>query len=46
MKKMIFLFTAMICLLAVSNQAEAQLIIRNNGHAQENPLMAFVLQEM
>lgn len=34
MNKFISFFTAMICLLSVSNQADAQLIIRNNGHAE------------
>lgn len=34
MKKIYFFFTAIICLLAASIPADAQLIIRNNGHAE------------
>ena len=34
MKKLFFLFTAIICLMLASVPADAQLIIRNNGHAE------------
>ena len=34
MKQIIRIFMAIICLLAISNQADAQLIIRNNGHVE------------
>ena len=37
MKQISFFFMAIICLLAASNQAGAQLIIRNNGHAEIGP---------
>ena len=34
MKNVFFILAAIVCLLAASNSAEAQLIIRNSGHAE------------
>ena len=34
MKNVLFTLAAIVCLLSASNSAEAQLIIRNSGHAE------------
>ena len=34
MKKILFFIMAIICLFMASSPADAQLIIRNNGHAE------------